>query len=152
MDIHHPPKIQPVATIEAGQEALSRADSKEARSVFEGVLQAEESPEAFEGLGIAAWWLEDDVIAIDVRKRAYRLYRPEEIDAVRREWWRRGRRWTISSAASTNEIFAQDAEPDEISCGPGDDVAHYNPAPTTGGEIPDTFLDDSCENIDDIVN
>jgi hypothetical protein len=43
-------------------------------------------------------------------------------------------------------------ESDEISCGPGDDVAHYDPAPTTGGESPDTFLDDSCETIDDTVN
>jgi len=70
-------------TMEAGQEALARAAWKEARSAFEGVLLAEESPEAFEGLGIAAWWLEDDVVAIDARKSAYRLY-SERGD--RREW------------------------------------------------------------------
>jgi LuxR family maltose regulon positive regulatory protein len=72
--MHNPPRIRPAATIEAAQEALSRADWKEARSAFEAVLQVEESPEASEGLGIAAWWLEDDVVAIEARKRAYRLY------------------------------------------------------------------------------
>jgi LuxR family transcriptional regulator, maltose regulon positive regulatory protein len=83
METHHPPKFQPVATIQAGQETLSRADWNAARSAFEEVLLAEESPEELEGLGspeeleglgIAAWWLEDDVVAIDARKSAYRLY------------------------------------------------------------------------------
>lgn len=50
-----------------------------------------------------------------------------------------------------DEIFAQDGEPDEILCGGGNDVAYYDPAPT-GGESPDTFLDGSCETIDDTVN
>ena len=66
--------IQPAATIEAGLEALAQGDWEEARSAFSDVVQVDESPEALEGLGIAAWWLEDDGAAIEARRRAYRLY------------------------------------------------------------------------------
>ena len=66
--------IQPAATIEAGLEALAQGDWEEARSAFSDVVQVDESPEALEGLGIAAWWLEDDGAAIEARMRAYRLY------------------------------------------------------------------------------
>lgn len=48
---------------------------EEAHSKFECALRAEESPEALEGLGMAAWWLEDDETTIAARRRAYRLYR-----------------------------------------------------------------------------
>jgi DNA-binding CsgD family transcriptional regulator len=37
-------------------------------------LRAEETPEAFEGLGMAAFWLDDDATIFDARERAYRLY------------------------------------------------------------------------------
>ena len=39
----------------------------------------------------------------------------------------------------------------EILCGPGDNVARYDPAPA-GGESSDTFLDGSCEATDDTVD
>jgi hypothetical protein len=58
-------------------EALGRVAWEEARSAcsaFEGALRADESPEALEGLGLAAWWLEDDGTVIGARRRAYRLY------------------------------------------------------------------------------
>jgi hypothetical protein len=67
MDTHHPPES--AATIEAGLEALGRGAWEEARSVFEGALQADESPEALEGLGMAAWWLEDDGAVISAQAR-----------------------------------------------------------------------------------
>jgi hypothetical protein len=38
--------------------ALARGAWEEARSAFERALQADESPEALEGLGWAAWWLD----------------------------------------------------------------------------------------------
>lgn len=71
MDTHRPP--QSAATIEAGLEALAQGAWEEACSAFEGSLQADESPEALEGLGMAAWWPEDDRADIDARRRAYRL-------------------------------------------------------------------------------
>jgi Ca2+-binding RTX toxin-like protein len=57
----------------------------------------------------------------------------------------------LNGGEGDDEIFAQDGEADEIRCGGGNDVAHYDPAPA-GGESPDTFLDDSCETVDDTVN
>jgi len=47
---------------------------------FEEALLEEDSPEALEGLGAAASWLEDAQVAIDARERAYRLFR-ERADA-----------------------------------------------------------------------
>lgn len=46
-------------------------------------------------------------------------------------------------------IFAQDGEADTIYCGPGNDVAYYDPPPTAAGTSPDTFPDSSCETIED---
>lgn len=66
---------QPAMTMEAGQEALARASWDEARACFETVLQSEETPEPLEGLGMAAWWLDDAATTFDARHRAYRLYR-----------------------------------------------------------------------------
>ena len=42
----------------AGQEALLRAAWPEARAAFTDALATRESPEALEGLGLAAWWLD----------------------------------------------------------------------------------------------
>jgi LuxR family transcriptional regulator, maltose regulon positive regulatory protein len=74
MDTHDPPQSRPAAAVEAGLEALGRGAWEEARSAFERSLRADESPEALEGLGMAAWWLEDDGTVIDARRRAFRLY------------------------------------------------------------------------------
>jgi LuxR family transcriptional regulator, maltose regulon positive regulatory protein len=42
---------------------------------FESALKDAESPEAFEGLGMACWWQEEYAIAVEARERAYRLFR-----------------------------------------------------------------------------
>lgn len=57
-----------------GQEALSRGAWADARAAFETSLSAGESPEALEGLGLAAWWLDEAEVVFDSRERAYRLY------------------------------------------------------------------------------
>jgi LuxR family transcriptional regulator, maltose regulon positive regulatory protein len=57
-----------------GHEALSRGAWHEARASFEAALAIQESPEALEGLGVAAWWLSDGPLVFDSRGRAYRLY------------------------------------------------------------------------------
>lgn len=60
--------------VSAGQEALSRGAWEEARGAFEAALAQGEEPEALEGLGLAAWWLDDAEVTFDARERAYRLY------------------------------------------------------------------------------
>jgi LuxR family transcriptional regulator, maltose regulon positive regulatory protein len=58
-----------------GDAALARGAWSEAREAFESALAARETPEALEGLGVAAWWLDLADILFDARERAYRLYR-----------------------------------------------------------------------------
>jgi len=59
----------------AGDELLSRGAWSDARAAFEAALRDRESPEALEGLGLAAWWLDDADATFAARERAYRLYR-----------------------------------------------------------------------------
>lgn len=59
----------------AGQTALAQGTWKEARVCFEAALDREATPEALEGLGMAAWWLYDAPTTFLTRERAYRLYR-----------------------------------------------------------------------------
>ena len=55
MDTHDTP--QPVATVQAGLDALAQGNWEEARSAFEHSLRADESPEVMVGLAVALWWL-----------------------------------------------------------------------------------------------
>lgn len=73
----------------AGHDALRRGDWDEARAAFAAALREEETPEALEGLGTAAFWLEDATAAINARERAYRLYRVrgDRIAAARVAVW-----------------------------------------------------------------
>ena len=61
--------------LDAGWEALGRMEWAEAFACFEAAVTHDPSAEALEGLGLAAWWLDDAVTMFDVRERAYRLYR-----------------------------------------------------------------------------
>jgi LuxR family maltose regulon positive regulatory protein len=58
----------------SGDQALARGAWAEARGAFEEVLRIREIPEALEGLGTAAWWLDLADLVFDSRERAYRLY------------------------------------------------------------------------------
>ena len=73
----------------AGQAALGRGDWPGARVAFEHSLQTGESPEALEGLGLAAWWLDRADTVFDVRERAYRIYRErgDALGAARMAVW-----------------------------------------------------------------
>ena len=75
--------------LDAGKAALARGDWAAARLAFDTALQAEESPEALEGLGLAAWWLDQADVMFDVRERAYRLYRERDdhVSAARLAVW-----------------------------------------------------------------
>jgi ATP/maltotriose-dependent transcriptional regulator MalT len=67
-----------VQALQAGRDALDRGDWTAARASFEAVLQVDEDPEALEGLGLAAWWLDLADVVFDARERAYRLYRERD--------------------------------------------------------------------------
>jgi DNA-binding NarL/FixJ family response regulator len=62
----------------AGDEALARGAWAEAREAFEAALNIAEAPEALEGLGNAAWWLDLSDLVFNARERAYRLYLARE--------------------------------------------------------------------------
>jgi DNA-binding winged helix-turn-helix (wHTH) protein/ATP/maltotriose-dependent transcriptional regulator MalT len=59
----------------AGRQALDAGAWEEARRAFEQQLAVEETPEALEGLGLAAWWLDLADVVFDSRERAFRSYR-----------------------------------------------------------------------------
>ena len=61
--------------LEAGLEALTEGRWEAARASLAASLAERETPEAFEGLSWAAWWLDDAPAVFDARERAYRLYR-----------------------------------------------------------------------------
>jgi LuxR family transcriptional regulator, maltose regulon positive regulatory protein len=61
--------------LSGANEALARAEWDRARDGFERVLTAGETPEALEGLGMAAWWLDDVETVFATRERAFQLYR-----------------------------------------------------------------------------
>src|SRR6266516_2221754 len=62
-------------SLSVGSEALARGAWEEARDNFKLALGREETPEALEGLGMTAWWLDDATTTFKVRERAYQLYR-----------------------------------------------------------------------------
>jgi LuxR family maltose regulon positive regulatory protein len=72
-----------------GQAALERGDWPGAKQAFELSLQQGDDPEALEGLGLAAWWLDLAEIVFDARERAYRGYleRDDRAAAARMAVW-----------------------------------------------------------------
>jgi LuxR family transcriptional regulator, maltose regulon positive regulatory protein len=58
-----------------GREALTHGAWEQARASFEAALAQNRSPEAWEGLSWAAWWLDDVSHCLAARERAYRMYR-----------------------------------------------------------------------------
>lgn len=72
-----------------GDNALARGAWEQARNAFEAALRSREFPEALEGLGTAAWWLNLADLVFDSRERADRLYveRGDYSDAARVAVW-----------------------------------------------------------------
>jgi LuxR family transcriptional regulator, maltose regulon positive regulatory protein len=73
----------------AGRAALAAGAWQEAERAFRRALDGEETPEALEGLGLAAWWLDLADVVFDSRERAYRAYRArdERVAAARVATW-----------------------------------------------------------------
>jgi len=57
-----------------GSECLAAGAWLEARRTFESALADRETADALEGLGLAAWWLDDADTVFASRERAYKLY------------------------------------------------------------------------------
>lgn len=76
-----PAAQQDPAPLVVARMALAQGRWGKARRCFEEALAHGETPEALEGIGAAAWWLEDVPAVLESRERAYRLFR-EEGDAV----------------------------------------------------------------------
>lgn len=68
--------------LEAGWVALRTGDWPAARACFEQALISGETPEALEGLGWAAYCLDDDPLTFQARERAYRLYHQRGDDSA----------------------------------------------------------------------
>ena len=67
----------------AGRAALREAAWADARARFEEAVGSSESPEAWEGLSRAAWWLGDQEQTMMARERAYRATGGRETCAAR---------------------------------------------------------------------
>jgi RNA polymerase sigma factor (sigma-70 family) len=75
--------------LDSGWVELQEGRWEEARARFEQAVGAEETPEGFEGLSWAAWWLDDAEAVFAARERAYCLYEEagEAADAARMATW-----------------------------------------------------------------
>src|ERR1041384_7903219 len=95
----------------AGDELLSRGAWNEARAAFDAVLRERESPEALEGLGLAAWWLDDADAVFDSRERAYRLYseRGDRAAAGRMAVWLAWDTWAFRGEHAVSNGWLQRA-------------------------------------------
>ena len=80
---------QPVDDLTTGRAALDAGDWPQAQQAFERLLAIEETPEALEGLGLAAWWLNLSEVVFDSRERAFRAYRSrgDQTSAARVAVW-----------------------------------------------------------------
>jgi LuxR family maltose regulon positive regulatory protein len=95
----------------AGQEALLRAAWPEARAAFTDALERRESPEALEGLGLAAWWLDLADVMFDARERAFRLYRDrgDQAGAARVAVWLAWDYWAFRGESAVANGWLQRA-------------------------------------------
>jgi DNA-binding NarL/FixJ family response regulator len=62
------------AALRKGSEALAHGRWQEARTWFERALRKVATPQALEGLGTAAWWLDDGALVFKAREHAFQLY------------------------------------------------------------------------------
>jgi DNA-binding NarL/FixJ family response regulator len=67
-------EASPADSIAAGWQALAQGAWEEARALFASAVAREETAEALEGLGMAAWWVNDTDGSFRAREAAYRRY------------------------------------------------------------------------------
>jgi DNA-binding NarL/FixJ family response regulator len=95
----------------AGKDALTRGAWSEARESFENALRHQELPEALEGLGLAAWWLDLADIVFNARERAYSLYaaRDDRRAAARVAVWLAWDSWAFRGENAVSNGWLQRA-------------------------------------------
>ena len=95
----------------AGDALLSRGAWTDARDAFEAALRDRESPDALEGLALAAWWLDDAEVVFDARERAYRLYaeRGDRRSAARVAVWLAWDAWAFRGEHAVSNGWLQRA-------------------------------------------
>jgi len=95
----------------AGDQYLSRGAWSDARSAFESSLRERETPEALEGLALAAWWLDDADAVFDARERAYRQYseRGDRQSAARIAVWLAWDAWAFRGEHAVSNGWLQRA-------------------------------------------
>jgi LuxR family transcriptional regulator, maltose regulon positive regulatory protein len=91
-----------LADLDSATAALSAGDWTTARAGFARALEAETTPEALEGLGLAHWWLNEVVEACRARESGYRLY-------VERGARRSAARLALALARDYGEFRGEDA-------------------------------------------
>jgi len=68
--------FRPADPIAGGRALLARGEWADARRAFQSIVVRDPaSAEGFEGLGLAAWWLDQADTVFSARERAYQLYR-----------------------------------------------------------------------------
>jgi len=94
-----------------GDEPLSRGAWADARGAFEAALRERETPEALEGLALAAWWLDDADVVFDCRERAYRMYgeRGDKQSAARIAVWLAWDAWAFRGEHAVSNGWLQRA-------------------------------------------
>jgi len=104
------PSSRPIEC-DAGDEALARGAWVEAREAFEEALRSDEVPEALEGLGLAAWWLDLAELVFDARERAYRSYltRDDRAAAARVAVWLAWDYWAFRGESAVASGWLQRA-------------------------------------------
>jgi LuxR family transcriptional regulator, maltose regulon positive regulatory protein len=95
----------------AGDDALARGAWAGARAAYEAVLRDRETPEALEGLGIAAWWLDMADLVFECREGAYRLYlaREDRAAAARVAVWLAWDSWAFRGESAVANGWLQRA-------------------------------------------
>ena len=75
-------QLSATEAISAGRAALLRGAWREARARFQEAVAVEESPAAFEGLGIAARYLWESEAAASAHERGYRVARARDAEVA----------------------------------------------------------------------
>ncbi len=74
----------------AARALLARGEWNDARRAFQSIVVRDpDAAEAFEGLGLAAWWLDEADTVFSARERAYQIYRrrKDRVGAARIAVW-----------------------------------------------------------------
>ena len=89
MSVDPSPESSSDALMDRARRALAEGAWTDARAAFDQVLSHNDDPEALEGLGLAAWWLDLTAVVFESRERAFRRYRErgDERSAARVAVW-----------------------------------------------------------------